>query len=769
MLLDMKRDQILPPSGVGTVTAEEPSSAEMLAHALGVARRQIFVVLLFALLGASLGSVFYMRAVPTYTATATLLVDTRKIDILQQPAVSSEMPIQSTGAMESQVELLKSDEVALAVIKKLQLWDDPRFVGDAKPGIVWGLIYEHFPVFSPERPPPPSDADRMDQALKIFEKSLTVDRVGTAYAIEIGFESRYPDLAAQVANGVADAYVDLQRTSEYDAARQASDWLETRIPELRAKSEAAQRAVVEYKTEHNIVETSSGQLINDQLVADLSAKLNAARDETLKAKAKFDQSAAVGGAEDSGAVGNALIGGDDKNDVLSKLRSEYFEIASKEVDSSTKFGPNNPAIVSLRNQKAQVRSEISEEVQRLKQSSKSDYSAAELRESDLKKEFDAAVSQSQAANQAQVKARELEASARAYQDLYNTFLNRYNASLQQAVSPVAGASVISPATPLVQKDYKKTYKVAAMFPIAGLALGLGIALLRELLAGRAFRTSKSVQSHLRIACIGVLPKGEDHKWPRRLKNAQSGAAPRTLVRGDRGISWTVVDYPLSRFSEGVRSIKLAIEMGNRSRSSKVIGFTSSIPNEGKSTVALAVGQLIARNGASVIVVDCDLRNPALTRSVAPDATSGIVELVAGEASFEDLVWNDRSTQMAFLPAIPCVGSPDPPTILGSLALKRIFDELRKQYDFVIVDLSPIAPVIDVCATTELIDCYVLVIEWGRTTIDVVEHALRAAPDVRESMLGAVLNKADIKRLASYDPYLTGYYYHKSTNNAGTNG
>ena len=436
MLLDMKRDQILPPSGVGTVTAEEPSAAEMFAYAIGVARRQIFVVLLFALLGAGLGAVFFMKAVPTYTATATLLVDTRKIEILQQPAVSSEMPIQSTGAMESQVELLKSNEVALAVIKKLRLWDDPRFVGDGKPGIVWRLIYKYLPVLSPERPPPPSDADRMEQALKIFEKSLTVDRVGAAYAIEIGFESRNADLAAQVANGVADAYVDLQRTSEYGAARQASDWLETRIPELRAKSEAAQRAVVEYKTEHNIVETSSGQLINDQRVADLSAKLNAARDETLKAKARFDQLAAVGGAEDSGAVGNALIGGDDKNDVLSKLRSQYFEIASKEVDSSTKFGPNNPAIVSLRNQKAQLRSEILDEVQRLKQSSKSDYSAAELRESELKKEFDAAVLQSQAANQAQVKARELEASARAYQDLYNTFLNRYNASLQQAV--VAG-------------------------------------------------------------------------------------------------------------------------------------------------------------------------------------------------------------------------------------------------------------------------------------------------------------------------------------------
>ena len=109
---------------------------------------------------------------------------------------------------------------------------------------------------------------------------------------------------------------------------------------------------------------------------------------------------------------------------------------------------------------------------------------------------------------------------------------------------------------------------------------------------------------------------------------------------------------------------------------------------------------------------------------------------------------------------PHAGPPDPPTILTSVELKRIFDELRKRYQFVIVDLSPLAPVIDVCATTELIDSYVLVIEWGRTNTDVVQHALRAAPEVPESILGAVLNKANIKQLASYDPYLTGYYFHK---------
>ena len=207
-------------------------------------------------------------------------------------------------------------------------------------------------------------------------------------------------------------------------------------------------------------------------------------------------------------------------------------------------------------------------------------------------------------------------------------------------------------------------------------------------------------------------------------------------------------------------MKLAIDLENRSRSSKVVGVTSAIANEGKSTVALAVAQMIANNGASVVLVDCDLRNPSLTRSIAPNAASGIVELAFGRASLEHVVWKDQSTQMAFLPAIPNMGPPDPPSVLSSAELRRAFDELREKYQFVIVDLSPLAPVIDVCATTELVDAYVLVIEWGRTTVDVVKRSLRAVPLVSESILGAVLNKADIKVLTTYDPYVTSYYFHK---------
>ncbi len=383
----LKTTTNLIPSELLPIATDEPSTAETIARGLGIVRRQFFVVFAFALLGLALGGIFFVRATPKYTATATLLVDTRKMELVQQPAVYNDMSIQSMGAMESQVELLKSDEVALRVIKKLNLSDDPRFIGDGGESGLHSLLHRVAPGYFGETPALSED-ERQNLALGLFAKSLSVARIGVTYAMEIDFESRYPDLAAKVANAVADAYIDLQRTTEYDAARRASDWLEERIPELRAKSEDAQKAVVDYKQQHDIVETDSGRLVDEQRLTGVNDKLNAAHDETLKAKARFDQFSVVKGMEVPSAAASGSDAHTALSDFLDKLRSQYLDIVSKEAEASARLGPNNPAIISLRNQKIQLRSEMAEEIQRLKDASESDYAAAQLRESTLKKEFD---------------------------------------------------------------------------------------------------------------------------------------------------------------------------------------------------------------------------------------------------------------------------------------------------------------------------------------------------------------------------------------------
>jgi capsular exopolysaccharide synthesis family protein len=191
---------------------------------------------------------------------------------------------------------------------------------------------------------------------------------------------------------------------------------------------------------------------------------------------------------------------------------------------------------------------------------------------------------------------------------------------------------------------------------------------------------------------------------------------------------------------------------------KVIGLTSCLPSEGKSTLAAATAALIAQSGARVLLLDCDLRHPALSRALAPDASAGFVDVVAGKIDLADAVWDDPTTNMAFLPAGADPEVPNATEILSSDAAKSLFSTIQIKYDYAIVDLAPLVAGVDVRATSGLIDSYVLVIEWGATKVDAVQYALRNAPNVHENIVGVVLNKVNIPVMSRYDSHGARDYY-----------
>jgi polysaccharide biosynthesis transport protein len=172
-----------------------------------------------------------------------------------------------------------------------------------------------------------------------------------------------------------------------------------------------------------------------------------------------------------------------------------------------------------------------------------------------------------------------------------------------------------------------------------------------------------------------------------------------------------------------------------------------------------LAQLTADGGARVILVDCDLRKPSLSRQLVPDATRGLIDVLTNETSLDKVIWSDPSTRLSVLPAGVKSKSHLIHTseILASDAMKRFFAQLRETYEYVIVDLSPITPVVDVRAATHLVDAFLFVIEWGKTRIDVAEHALNTARGVYDNLLGVVLNKVDLKALNRYEGH-GNYYY-----------
>jgi succinoglycan biosynthesis transport protein ExoP len=234
---------------------------------------------------------------------------------------------------------------------------------------------------------------------------------------------------------------------------------------------------------------------------------------------------------------------------------------------------------------------------------------------------------------------------------------------------------------------------------------------------------------------------------------------RRIARNDR-LLWSVVDAPLSRFSEAIRSIKLAIDMNGAFRANRVIGFTSSLPNEGKSTIAFSLAQLMAQVGARTILVDCDLRNPSLTRALARRARRGLIDVLTEKVKFEKAIWKDPSTNMVFLPAVMKFRFANSNEILSSVQMKKLFEKLRESYDYIVVDLPPLAPIVDVRAATPIVDSFVYIIEWGQTKIDVVEHALGQAQEVYDHLLGVVLNKVDMKSFGRHASHHESYYYNK---------
>jgi succinoglycan biosynthesis transport protein ExoP len=301
----------------------------------------------------------------------------------------------------------------------------------------------------------------------------------------------------------------------------------------------------------------------------------------------------------------------------------------------------------------------------------------------------------------------------------------------------------------------------------GLMFGVAVGALRDLMNG-SFCTKAQVESALQTACISVVPIVEDGKR-QTLRDARraapdqglgDGSSSRTILR-DQDLIWTALNSPFSRFAEALRSIKVAIDQNRGAASSgRVIGVTSSLPHEGKSTIAASLALLMAQAGARVILVDCDLRNPSLSRKFAPKAEHGVLDVIAGRVPLEDAVWKEVSTNLTFLPVATKTRIENSSEILAAAATKGLFEDLQSNYDYVIVDLSPLMPVVDTRATTRFVDSYVCVTEWGCTKVDAVKYAFKDAPNVYENLLGVVLNKANIDRLNTYDSIGGNYYRNK---------
>ncbi|MDI4664834.1 AAA family ATPase [Xanthobacter autotrophicus] len=714
---------------------------------LAAVRRQMRPVLIGICIGAAVGLAFFIAKTPVYFAGTQLLLDS-KSKVNDEVAVTalSELGL-DTGAVDSQVEVLKSLNIANSVIAKVGLDRvlDDNTVQSPVASVISALksgIRSIKEAILPPRKPTPEDVEaaQREAALAYLAGNMSLKRVGRTYVIEIGFASTQPDKAAQIANAFTQSYLDDQFSANFEATRRATDWLLPRIQELRQKAIETDLAVQKFRGEKGLITTSTGSLVNEQQVGEINTQLVLARSDVARADAKYDriQSIISAGQMDA-AVSEAI-----DNPIIVELRNKATAAAKTESELAAKLGPNHYQVQRLRSDLAEYRRLIFSELGRIAESYRSERDIAIAREKALEAQLKNQVGLTDVANKDKVALRELEREADTYKNLYETMLQRYQESLQKQSFPVSEARVISAATVPSQPASPKLALSVILGAILGFIGGAGYGAVREL-RDLGFRSASQIRDLLRLECIGVMPRIS----PRQLALVPPIAKSGPGQVGGSGMMRYATNHILSPFAETLRSAKVAVDFAVGEKVPKIIALASVLPTEGKSTISKNFASMLAQLGTRTVLIDADLRFRGLSDDIAPHAQKGLFHILSQGAPVSSVMMVEAETGLGFIPAGADIGSAHTSNLVSSPAMGQLLADLGTKADYIVIDLPPLGPVVDVRAAAKYFDGVLFVLEWGATSRDLVVDAFEANPQVYEKCIGVILNKVDTHRLHFY--------------------
>ncbi len=724
-----------------------PSSGSVsLANVRDFLSRQWRLIAVVMGLAIVIGAIYVALSPSLYTAQADMIIDTKKIT-WTQTEMAAENRMVEDASVESEIETTKSEQVASAVIRRLHLDEDPEFVGART-----GLRRRLFSLFGLEVPKEePSKGERMRLVLGIVKDNLRVTRLGKSYIEQIAYTSLDPNKAANIANAFTDAYIEDQLQAKFEATRRASAWLEQRIVELREQASNAYKAVQDFKSGNNIIVGMDGRLTSEVELDQLGIALAKARADTSQARAKLDRISRVleqrSDKENSFSIPDPVVTDALSNPVITKLRQQFLDDQNKESEWSARYGTDHQAARNLRAEMSALQRAIWDEISRIAESYKSELQIAKSQEEAIDKRMTEVFQQSDSTRQKQVRLRELETAANSYRGIYETFLSRFTQSVQQQSFPSTEARVVTVASPPRSPSSPKIGLMLALAALCGLGLGIVSAYAREQM-NRQIHTRAQLEALLGTSCLAVLPAFDQGSGFGKLRRSPRSGTFRQISEA----------APFSATAEAMRYIKVSIDL--HPKGGKVIGFVSALPGEGKTTVAAGFAAFVAKGGGRILLIDADLRNPSMTKTLGYAKAPGLLNMVADNSDIRDLVITDSKYKFDFLPSSSSIKPTNGSDILSSSAMKQMLSMAKNDYDYVIVDLPPILPVVDVKAAAHLFDAFVLVVEWGSTSTDEVLKAVAASHVLSERLLGAVLNKADeavMRRFEGYPDRRYGYY------------
>ncbi len=713
-------------------------------------KRRWIIITVFAVLFLTV-AVHTFTATPVYQATARIVIEKENPNLV---SIQEVMTVDSTGTdyYQTQYKIIESRAVAREVIRRLDLNNSPEFFPPPKDTVIsnikgWirdtvataGAWIESLLKAGQDKDSENAgalDDDSPDFVLvSDFIDRIDVNPIRNSRLVDISAEAKDPVMAARMTNELVKAYIGKNLETKLLAAKDAVQWLGERINEERKKVEAAEKAMLRYKEENQIITgfSSDAENITAQKLAELNAQVIEAESKRVEAETRYQQALTLKNAPDMlDSIPEVL-----SNDLVKEIKKMEVGLYNRMSELSKKYGRNHPQMVAIESELADLKKRKAVEARRVVNSLKNEYKLALAREESLKNALAKQKTESLKLNKKAVQFGVLQRETESSKHMFDLLIKRFKETSLTEEMKTGNIRIIDkaeiPRSPV--KPKKKRNLLLAL--IVGLSLGVGLAFFLEYL-DNTIKLPEEIKEVLKIPYLGPVPAfSPDENQP------------------SVSVDLVTIHSPKSTASEAYRGIRTGILFSSADTTPQVIMVTSAGPKEGKTVSSANLAVCMANAGSRTIIVDGDMRRPRIHKVFDMDRTIGLSSILVGTGSPEDAIVASGIQGLDILPVGPL--PPNPSEIIGSKKMEQFLNDLRKKYERIIIDSPPISAVTDAVALAQMVDTTLLVIRAGQTPRQLIQNGLEQLSAVNANVLGAILNAVSVGRDSYY--YYQYYYYY----------
>lgn len=712
--------RVLPVPGPEVIEDEEYVSLATYWHIL---LRRRWTVISVALVFTVIAVIATVKQKPIYKAVAhvDVEVDTPTIQSLNE--LYSRMYTDDDLFLQTQIQILKSENLAWRTIQSLGLEQNPAFAGEQADG-----------------KPKLTVSQRKLQLVGNFQSQLSVTLVPKTRMLDVAIESTDPQLAARMANALVNTYIDYNFRQKYDATRQVSGLMEQQLDELKAKVEKSQQALVDYERQNSIFNTSEKQNVQEQMLSDLSKDLATAQSDRIQKESLYNQ------VRTNSVQMSALV----HNELLQKLEERGAELKGQYTEALNQYGPNFPKVMRLGQQVNENQTQIQREQNRVLDRIRNDYLTASNRE---KLALEAVANKKEElgkVNQLLVQHNILQRDFEANQQLYQSLMQKLKDATVSAGLRSTNIHMVDDAVPPTSPIRPQKTRNILIGMMAGLIFGIICAFGQEAL-DQSIKSVDELEALVASPVLGVIPFDTPATGRLRLKGLKDAA------ENPSELGLSVLDRPASILAEAYRTLRTAVLLSVAGSPPKTIVVTSAQSGEGKTSTALNLAQALAQRKGPVLLIDGDLRKAGIAGLLKVENEKGLSTILSGHHSLDQVLQQyDRMPDLWLLPSGPI--PPNPADLIASEKMGQLLQECGQRFEKVVIDTPPVLAVTDAAIFASSADGVILVAAGGTTHKSAVSRMHKIIASTGARILGFALNKFDVRQQGYYG---AGYYYYSS--------